>query len=118
MQTEGMPVEYFPHGITKGAFTCHSCRHYYNVRVKYNKMNTFIQEEIVNKILAEHHMESSSPIAATSPGAVLLPTPFDMSTLTYPCLKQFQNPSNFIVHSTCNHRSIIKYLFRNYSIFL
>ncbi len=110
MQTEGMPIEYFPHGITKDTFTCLSCRHYYNVRVKYNKMNTFIQEEIVNKILAEHHMESSSPIAATSPGAVLLPTPFDMSTLTYPCLKQFQNPSNFIVHSTCNHRSIIKYL--------
>jgi hypothetical protein len=105
-----MTEEYFPHSIAKQEFTCLSCRHYFNVRIKYNKMNTFIQEEIVNKILAEHHMESSSPIAATSPGAVLLPTPFDMSTLTYPCLKQFQNPSNFIVHSTCNHRSIIKYL--------
>ena len=35
-----MSVEYFPHGISKPAFTCLSCRHYYNVRVKYNKMNT------------------------------------------------------------------------------
>ena len=103
-----MPVEYFPHGISKTAFTCLSCRHYYNVRVKYTKMNTFIQDEIVNKILYEHHIESSSPTAVTSPGAVLLPTPFDVSTLTYPCLKQFQNPSNYVVHLTCNHRSMMK----------
>jgi hypothetical protein len=103
-----MPVEYFPHGITKQAYTYLSCRHYYNVRVKYNKMNTFIQNEIVNKILCEHHMESSSPTAVTSPGAVLLPTPFDISTFIYPCLKQFQNSSNFIVHLTCNHRSMDK----------
>ncbi|CAF3553209.1 unnamed protein product [Rotaria sordida] len=106
IQTEGMSAEYFPHGISKAAFTCLSCRHYYNVRVKYNKMNTFIQDEIVNKILYEHHIEPSSPTITTSPGVVLLPTPFDISTFMYPCLKQFQNSSNFIVHLTCNHRSI------------
>jgi hypothetical protein len=111
MQTEGMTEEYFPHGITKEAFTSLSCRHYYNVRVKYHKMNTFIQDEIVNKILYEHHLESASPTATTCPGAVLLPTPFDMSIFTYPCLKQFQNPSDFIVHLTCNHRSMIEKLF-------
>jgi hypothetical protein len=103
-----MPEEYFPHSLSKAEFTCLSCRHYYNVRVKYNKMNTFIQNEIVNKILCEHHMESSSPTAVTCPGAVLLPTPFAVSNFTHPCLKQFQNSSNFVVHLTCNHRSIMK----------
>jgi hypothetical protein len=111
MQTEGMPVEYFPHGITKEAFTCLSCRHYCNVRVKYNKMNTIIQDEIVDKILCEHHIQSSSPTAMASPGAVMLPTPFDISTFTYPCLKQFQNPSDFIIHLTCNHRCMMKTCF-------
>lgn len=106
-----MPVEYFPHSITEKAFTSLSCRHFYNVRVKYNKMNTFIQDEIVNKILCEHHIEPTGPTAITSPGAVLLPTPFDMSVFTYPCLKQFQNPSDFIVHFTCNHRCRMKYFF-------
>jgi hypothetical protein len=106
MQTEGMTVEYFPHGISKAAFTCLSCRHYCNVRVKYNKMNTFIQEEIVNKILSEHHTESTNATAAISPGAVLLPTPFQISHFTYPCLKQFQNQSNFVIHLTCNHRDV------------
>ncbi|CAF2785557.1 unnamed protein product [Rotaria sp. Silwood2] len=106
VQTEGMPVEYFPHGISKAAFTCLSCRHYNNARVKYHKMNTFIQDEIVNRILYEHHIETSTPTTTTSPGLVLLPTPFDTSTFMYPCLKHFQNSSNFIVHLTCNHRSI------------
>jgi N-acetylmuramoyl-L-alanine amidase CwlA len=105
-----MSVDYFPHGITKSAFTCLSCRHYYNVRVKYHKMNTFIQDEIVNKILYEHNMDFSGPTIITSPGAVWLPTPFDTSIFTYPCLKQFQNPSNLVIHLTCNHRSMINNL--------
>ena len=71
-----MTIDYFPHSISKAAFTCLSCRHYHNVRVKYQKMNTFIQDEIVNKILYEHHLASSSPTITTSPGAVLLPTPY------------------------------------------
>jgi hypothetical protein len=111
MQTEGMTEEYFPHSIAKQEFTCLSCRNYFNVRVKYNKMNTFIQDEIVNKILYEHHLDSSSPTATTSPGVILLPTPFDLSILTYPCLKQFQNFSEFIIHLTCNHRSTIEFSF-------
>ncbi|CAF3640658.1 unnamed protein product [Rotaria sp. Silwood1] len=106
IQTEGMPIEYFPHGITKPTFTCLSCRYFYNVRVKYHKMNTIIQNEIVNNILYEHHIESASPTSTTSPGVVLLPTPFDISTFTYPCLKQFQYSSDLLVHLTCNHRSI------------
>lgn len=106
-----MTVDYFPHGICKTEFSSLSCRHYFNVRVKYQKMNTIIQDEIVNKILYDHHIESVSPTATTSPGAVLLPTPFDMSTLTYPCLKQFQNPSNILVHITCNHRSKLELFF-------
>ncbi|CAF3289212.1 unnamed protein product [Rotaria sp. Silwood2] len=106
IQTEGMPIEYFPYGITKSAFTCLSCRHIYNVRVKYHKMKTIIQNEIVNNILYEHHIESANPTSITSPGIVLLPIPFDISTLTYPCLKQFQYSSDFYVHLTCNHRSI------------
>ena len=102
-----MPIKYFPHSITQAEFTCLSCRHYYNVRVKYHKMNTFIQDEIVNKILYEHHIESSSATATTNPGAVLLPTPFDRSIFTYPCLKQYKNSSDFLIHWTCNHRSKI-----------
>jgi hypothetical protein len=102
-----MTEEYFPHSISKAAFTCLSCRHQYNARVKYKKMNTFVQNEIVDVILCEHHMESSSPTAITSPGAVLLPTPFNMLNLAYPCLKQFQNSSDLPVHLTCNHRSML-----------
>ncbi|CAF5152546.1 unnamed protein product, partial [Rotaria magnacalcarata] len=109
VQTEGMTADYFPHGVTKAAFTSLSCRHYYNVRVRYHKMNTIIQDEIVNRILYEHHMEFSSPTTTTNPGAVLLPTPFDLAAFTYPCLKQFQNSSDVIVHLTCNHRSRTKY---------
>ncbi|CAF3639029.1 unnamed protein product [Rotaria socialis] len=106
VQTEGMTADYFPHGVTKAAFTSLSCRHYHNVRVRYHKMNTIIQDEIVNRILYEHHMEFSSPTTTTNPGAVLLPTPFDLAAFTYPCLKQFQNSSDVVVHLTCNHRSI------------
>ena len=103
-----MTADYFPHSIAKRAFTLLSCRHCYNVRVRYNKMNTFIQDEIVNKLLYEHHLETSSPTVTTSPGAVLLPTPFDLSSFAYPCLKQFQSSPDFVVHLTCNHRSTIK----------
>ncbi|CAF1216648.1 unnamed protein product [Adineta steineri] len=106
MQTEGMPVDYFPHSIATTEFTSLSCRHYYNVRVKYHKMNTFVQNEIANRMLYEHHMKLSAPTSTTSPGVVLLPTPFTSSTLTYPCLKQFQNSSNATIHLTCNHRCL------------
>lgn len=108
MQTEGMPTDYFPHGISRAEFTCLSCRHFHNARVKYHKMNTIIQDRIVNKILYEHHLESNTSTTTTSPGVVLLPTPFDISTYTYPCLKTFQSSSNFIIHYTCNHRSKTK----------
>ncbi|UJR35583.1 hypothetical protein I4U23_028336 [Adineta vaga] len=104
LQTEGMTIDYYPHGITKSEFTRLSCRHYYNVRVKYQKMNTIIQNEITNPILFEHRMTGTSVTAFSSPGLVMLPTPFKTSILKYPCLTQFQDISNVILHLTCNHR--------------
>ncbi|CAF1320705.1 unnamed protein product [Rotaria sordida] len=106
VQKEGMTVEYFPHGITKSTLTCLSCRHFYNVRIKYHKMNTIIQDEMVNSILFDHHVELANPKSRTSPGVVLLPESFDLLTFTYPCLIQFQCSSDYFVRLTCNHRSI------------
>lgn len=106
-----MPVEFFPHSIAKQAFTGLSCRNYINVRVKYQKLNTFIQDEIANKILAEHHLHRTNPTANTSPGAVILPTPFDNAIFPYPCLKQFQNTNDYVIHLTCNHRGAIEIQF-------
>lgn len=103
-----MSAEYFPHGVAKSLFTCLSCRHYCNVRVKYHKMNTFIREEIVSKLLCDHSIEGVSPSGVSWPGAVLLPTPIDMSMLSYPCLKQYQNLTDIILHVTCNHRRTLK----------
>ena len=99
-----MPVEYFPHGITKSAFIRLSCRHYHNVRVKYQKMNTIIQNEIANQILFEHHIKSANATSTTSSGVIMLPPSFDRTILTYPCLKQFQNGTEVNLHLTCNHR--------------
>lgn len=106
-----MTVDYFPHSITKKAFTQLSCRHVANIRVKYHKMNTIIQDEIGNKILHEHHLELSNPTATTSPGLVLLPTPLNNAIFPYPCLKQFQDLPEFVLHLTCNHRCRMKILF-------
>lgn len=103
-----MTVDFFPHSIARKSFTELSCRHVSNVRVKYHKMNTIIEDEIANKILYEHHLELTNPTAATSPGLVLLPTPFDSSIFPYPCLKQFQNAAEFVLHLTCNHRCMIE----------
>lgn len=103
-----MTVDYFPHSITKKAFTQLSCRHVANIRVKYHKMNTIIQDEIGNKILHEHHLELSNPTATTSPGLVLLPTPLNNAIFPYPCLKQFQDLPEFVLHLTCNHRCMME----------
>ncbi|CAF1146931.1 unnamed protein product [Adineta ricciae] len=104
LQTEGMPIEYFPHGITKSAFIRLSCRHYHNVRVKYQKMNTIVQNEIANQILFEHRIKSTNATSLTSSGVIMLPASFDTTMLIYPCLKQFQNGTDINLHLTCNHR--------------
>lgn len=103
-QTEGMPPEFFPHTITDPAFTTLSCRHYYNARVKYHLMNTFIQNEMASSVLLEHRITGMPASHTTSPGIVILPTPISYSTLPFPCLKHFQDSSDVTVHMTCNHR--------------
>jgi len=98
-----MTEDFFPHSLTKQSYTTLSCRHFSNVRVKYHKMNTIIQSEILGKILMSHSIQRGIG-AVTSPGIVVLPTPFNLSTFTYPCLKQFQNCQQYQIHLTCNHR--------------
>ena len=99
-----MSPEFFPHTFTKEAFTTLSCRHHYNLRVKYHKMNTFIQDELVSRILFDHSIRNIPPSSKLSPGAVLLPTPIDVSILKYPCLAHFQTNDQIIFQLTCNHR--------------
>ncbi|CAF0950743.1 unnamed protein product, partial [Didymodactylos carnosus] len=104
-QNEGMPIDFFPFGETKQVFTNSSCRHLHNPRIKYQKLFTYVQNELVNQLLTQHRIEDSTIALtiSTSRGLVLLPTQFDsLNILKYPCLKKFKD--DLRLHMTCNHR--------------